>query len=288
MCRTAVVPIAMTADTDEPTLTQFTDPMCTWCWGSEPVIRHLRVAYGDQVRVEYVMGGLVEDFDEFYDAANDIGAPSEVAPHWAEAADHHGMPVDTVVFDEDPPQSTYPASVAFAAARLQDRDLAHRYLRRVREAVATEGRNPNRRAVQTDIASDVGLDVDRLVDAIEDGTAREVFEADLQRAQRAGVRAFPTYRITGPAGEREAAGFQSFDALAGHLEAVAPDLERRETPPVEDFLAGYEPVATQEVAEVYDLTRGKATQTLEALAESGQARAETRGTGRVWFAGGAA
>ena len=152
------------------------------------------------------MRGLVEDVSEFYDAANDIGAPSEVAPHWKEAAAHHGMPVDTTVFDEDPPQSTDPASVAFAAARLQDRARAHRYLGRLREAVATEARNPNRREVQTAIASEVGLDVDLLVDAIEDGTARGAFEADLTRARAAGVRAFPSYRITGPAGEREAAG----------------------------------------------------------------------------------
>ena len=30
----------MTVDEANPTLTQFTDPMCTWCWGSEPVMRH--------------------------------------------------------------------------------------------------------------------------------------------------------------------------------------------------------------------------------------------------------
>ncbi|MFC7131981.1 MULTISPECIES: DsbA family oxidoreductase [Salinibaculum] len=278
----------MTEDEAKPTLTQFTDPMCTWCWGSEPVITHLRVAYGDQLRIEYVMGGLVEDFEEFYDAANDISEPSEVAPHWEEAADHHGMPVDTAVFDSDPPQSTYPASTAFAAARLQDRETAHRYLRRLREAVAMEGRNLNRREVQREIAAEVGLDTDRLVADIEDGTAKAAFEADLQRTRAAGVRAFPTYRVGGPDGERQASGFQSFDALADLLHEVAPDLERRETPPVETFVDRYAPVATREVAEVYGFDRGKATQTLESLADSGQVRPETRGTGRVWFAGGEA
>ena len=277
----------MTVDEAKPTLTQFTDPMCTWCWGSEPVMRHLRVAYGDQIRIEYVMGGLIEDFDEFYDAANDIGSPSEVAPHWEEASAAHGMPVDTAIFDDDPPRTTYPASIAFAAARRQDRERAHRYLRRLREAVATDARNPNRREVQTAIAAEVGLDVDRLVADMDDGTAREAFEADLERTRAAGVRAFPTYRIEGPESQRQVSGFQSFEALADLLHEVAPSLDQRDAPPVEAFVERYEPVATQEVAEVYGLDAGKATQTLESLADSGQARAEPRGNGRVWFAGGA-
>ncbi|MCE5190800.1 MAG: hypothetical protein LLG08_03445 [Actinomycetia bacterium] len=39
---------------------EYTDSYCTWCWGSEPVLRHLREAYGDQLTVRFVMGGLVE------------------------------------------------------------------------------------------------------------------------------------------------------------------------------------------------------------------------------------
>jgi len=42
-------------------IVEFTDPYCTWCWGSEPVLRHAQEAYGDQLRVRFVMGGLVED-----------------------------------------------------------------------------------------------------------------------------------------------------------------------------------------------------------------------------------
>ena len=42
-------------------LTQYTDPYCTWCWGSEPIIRKIEESFGDQVRTRYVMGGLVKD-----------------------------------------------------------------------------------------------------------------------------------------------------------------------------------------------------------------------------------
>jgi predicted DsbA family dithiol-disulfide isomerase len=29
-------------------ITEFTDPYCTWCWGSEPVLRHVLEAYDDR------------------------------------------------------------------------------------------------------------------------------------------------------------------------------------------------------------------------------------------------
>lgn len=269
---------------DRPTITQFTDPMCTWSWGSEPIVRRLRVVYGDQIQVESVMGGLVEDFDEFYDAANDIAEPSDVAPHWLEASERHGMPVNTDIFASNPAQSTYPASVAAVAARQQGTDLGQRYLRRLREAYITEARNVNERAQQVELARSVGLDVEQFTAALDDGTARAGFEADLARTRNAGVTGFPTYRIAGPDGERQLAGFRSFADLAETLTAVAPSVERTSPPPLRTFVADYGPVATREVAEVYELSRGKARQTLGALAERGALSRDSRGNGLFWHA----
>lgn len=277
----------MTATRDPTvTVTQFTDPMCTWCWGSEPILRHLRTAYGDHLQFRFVMGGLIEEFDTFYDAANDISDPGDVGPHWLEASERHGMPVETAIFETDPAQSTYPASEAFVAARQQDRTLGHRYLRRLREAYATEVRNVNRREEQVRIAEAVGLDVDVFTAALDDGSAREAFEADLTRTRRAGVRSFPTYVIAGPDGKRRSSGFRSFDELARDVEAVAPSVERSSPPPIRSFVASYGPVATQEVAEVYDVDREEARRTLRSLVADGDLRREPRGNGVFWHATG--
>lgn len=273
----------MTETTDPTvTLTQFTDPMCTWCWGSEPIIRHLQTVYGDQLELRFVMGGLIEDFDEFYDAANDISEPSEVAPHWREASEHHGMPVDTTIFNEDPAMSTYPASIAYVAARQQGLDKSHQYLRRLREAFATEVRNVNHRDEQLEIAETVGLDMSAFTTALEDGSAREEFQEDLSKTRRSGVRAFPTYHIKGPNGERWVSGFQPFEGLDAELRAVASSLERAEPPQIREFIAEYNTVATQEVAEVYDLSYGEAYQILESLVDEAGIRSEKRGNGYVW------
>jgi putative protein-disulfide isomerase len=271
-----------TASNSQVTITQFTDPMCTWCWGSEPIIRHLRVAYGNQIRITYVMGGLIEDFDDFYDARNDISEPGEVAPHWLEASEVHGMPVDTEIFDVDPAYSTYPASIAFVAARQQDQKLANRYLRSLREAYATQVRNVNNREEQVELARSVGLDVEEFTTALTDGTAQAEFQDDLSRTQTAGVQAFPTYQIDGPDGKQRLEGFQSFKDLADTLTAVAPGLEQQSPPSIEQFITEYGPVATQEVAEVYGFGCAKANQALHALAEDGTLQKDSRGNGLFW------
>lgn len=264
------------------TLTQVTDPACTWCWGAEPVLRRIEETYRDQVSIEFVTGGLVRDFETFRDPANGITSPPDVAPHWESAAARHGMPVDAGVWRTDPPRSTYPASVAYHAAKAQDTATARRYLRRLREAVATERRNIARRAVLVRLAADVGLDVDAFVASIEDGSAREAFEEDRTFARGHGARQFPSFRVAADDETRWLRGYRGFDELAGAVEAVAPSVTRRDPRPLGAFLRRRGCVATAEVAETYGMDAEEARRTLRSLTEDGVLEVEKRGTGYFW------
>ena len=141
-------------------IVEFTDPYCTWCWGSEPVLRHALEAYGDQLSLRFVMGGLVEDRATFYDPANGIGGEQwerQIAAHWVEASRRHGMPVDMAHYERVLGMpSTYPANIAYEAAKLQDSKLADRYLRRLREAAAIEGLAIHELEVLADLAAEIG------------------------------------------------------------------------------------------------------------------------------------
>jgi putative protein-disulfide isomerase len=266
------------------TLTQVTDPFCTWCWGQEPALQRVRETYRDQVEFAFVMGGLVEDFESFCDAANDITDPADVAPHWEEAAASHGMPVDPSVWHDDPPTSSYPACIAYEAAALQDEQTAHRYLRRLREAIAVEGQNIERRDVLVAIAADVGLDVEAFEGALDHGRARSAFEEDRRWARRRGAATFPTFRVAASGDERWLRGFQSFDTLAAALESVAPRLDRHEPRSLPAFVADRGPVATREVATVYGWTADDARQRLRELADDGTLSARAVGDGQFWTA----
>ena len=110
----------------------YTDPICSSCWGIEPQLRKLKLEYGNSIDIEYRMGGLLPDWS--YNSGG-ISKPSDVAHHWDEVSLHYDMPIDGDVWLEDPLPSSYPPSIAFKAAQLQDEEKAILFLREVREMV---------------------------------------------------------------------------------------------------------------------------------------------------------
>ncbi len=82
------------------TVYQFTDPVCIWCWGNEPVMRAIDYLYGDKVDTEYIMGGLVEDIATLFedrDSDEDAIASANERMHrnWIAASARHGMPASS-------------------------------------------------------------------------------------------------------------------------------------------------------------------------------------------------
>lgn len=263
-------------------ITEVTDPFCTWSWGAEPVLRRLEEQYRDQVELTYVMGGLVEDFDGFNDVSNGIRDPEDVASHWEVASERHGMPVDTDIWRENPPRSSYPSSIAYKAAEMQGTERAQSYLRRLREAIATERRDISRRYVLVELADEVGLDVDSFTEALSSGEAEAAFENDRQFVHQNRATAFPTFKIETDSDEIWLRGFQSFEALQEAVEQVAPGLETYDPRTIPEFVRQRGRVATQEVAEVYEMTPGRTIQALRSLDEEGILRAISVGNGYFW------
>ena len=107
-------------------LIYFTDPICSACWSIEPQLRKLLLEYGNQVQVEYHMGGLLPSW-EVYNAGA-ISKPSDVAHHWEEMSRHFEMPIDGDVWLKDPLSSSYPPCIAFKAAELQGTVKAANFL----------------------------------------------------------------------------------------------------------------------------------------------------------------
>ena len=68
----------------------FTDPYCSWCWATEPMILTMMEKYRDQLHFHYVFGGLIKDFDDFYDAQNDIRDAAATKPHWKMVSERTG------------------------------------------------------------------------------------------------------------------------------------------------------------------------------------------------------
>lgn len=257
-------------------ITQYTDPYCTWCWGSEPVFRHVQEAYGEQLTARFVMGGLVEDSTTFSDPMNGIGGPDwlePIAAHWVEASGRHGMPVDVTDFVNTEFTSTWPSNIAYEAARLQDPALADRYLRRMREAAATEGKDLSKHDILVALAAEVGLDLARF-EADYHGQAVAEFRRDRMECLQRDVHGFPTFLITVDGNERLARGWRSFEQIASIIDLLAGEPVERRQPEfsdvhVLDFVEKYGSAAVREVAEVFGVPDDEARASLDRLLANG-------------------
>ena len=151
----------------------FTDPICSTCWGIEPQLRKLKLEYGDFIDIEYRMGGLLPSWD-IYNSGG-ISKPSDVAHHWDEVSAHYDMPIDGDVWLEDPLPSSYPPSIAFKAAEMQDKKKALLFMRRIREMVFLEKKNITKWTYLQEAATEVGLDTVRLKKDYE-GSAKQLLK----------------------------------------------------------------------------------------------------------------
>ena len=167
----------------------FTDPICSSCWGIEPQLRRLKLEYGAEFDIEYHMGGLLPSW-EVYNSGG-ISKPSDVAHHWDEVSKYYEMPIDGDVWLEDPLSSSYPPSIAFKAAQMQDPKKAIQFLRRIREMVFLEKKNIAKWAHLEAAAQQVGLDAAQMkLDS--EGKAKQLFQEDLDLSRSMSVRSFPT------------------------------------------------------------------------------------------------
>ena len=167
----------------------YTDPICSTCWSIQPIIRKLQLEYADYLDIDYHMGGLLPSWKDYN---NDIiKSPSDAAKHWEEVNSSQIMFLDGDVWFEDPLNSSFPPSIAFKAAQLQDSDKAITFLRRLRELVFLEKKNITRWEIIENAALSSGLDA-ALLKKNYAGEGLKLFEADLELAKDLEITIFPT------------------------------------------------------------------------------------------------
>jgi predicted DsbA family dithiol-disulfide isomerase len=273
---------------------EFTDPYCTWCWGSEPILRKLKWVYGGQIEIGYKMGGLVKDIKEFYDPLNKIGGEFwhlQVANHWLDASNRHGMPVDAGQFTEYYREfkSTWPANIAVKAAELQDKKLAQKYLRRLREAAAAEALPIHRLNEQLRLAKECGLDTSKMKKDIESKRAYKEFMKDIRECQKRGITGFPTFLVKRLKDNFEKiwVGYMEYLQFKRILEELSnKELKERKIEFNEkealDFINHWDKVATQEIAVLFNISKHKAHLFLKNLETQGLIESQKAGNDYFW------
>ena len=217
-------PLVKLAEEKEIQIIYFTDPICSTCWVIQPQLRKLQLEYADHVNIEYKMGGLLPSWDNF--SRGGIQKPSDVAAHWEEVCSFYEMPVNQDIWLEDPLPSSYPPSIAFKAAQLQDTGKAVMFLRRIREMVFLEKKNIIQKEFLHRAAFEVGLDAARLLRDLE-GRAQDMFRADLELADRLKIKELPTLFFSNKSGNQlKLSGLQPYKNFEEIIQQLAPGIEK--------------------------------------------------------------
>ncbi|TDE15605.1 ClpXP adapter SpxH family protein [Dyadobacter psychrotolerans] len=258
----------------------FTDPICSSCWGIEPQLRKLKMEYGQNFEIDYRMGGLLPDWS--YNSGG-ISKPSDVASHWDEVSQHYDMPIDGDVWLEDPLNSSYPPSIAFKAAQLQDSEKSVHFLRELREMVFLRKINITKWENLTIAAKKADLDIQQFEKDFN-ADANELFRFDLQLALQMGVRGFPTlFFVDGAGSEEKVYGTKPYSVYETALLKQLPTATKTKTDKNwEKLFVKFKTLTAREFSELSDTPRPETDGILQGLVKSGNLTELVTKNGSLW------
>ena len=203
----------------------FTDPVCSTCWVIQPILRKLKLEYDDYLNIEYHMGGLLPSWIG-YDKGT-IKTPSDVSQHWENVSKNYSIPLDGDVWIEDPLNSSFPPSIAFKAAQIQNNNKAILFLRRLKEMLFLEKKNITNAEWIENAALSCGLDSSILLKDMK-GKAIELFQEDLRLTAENKITSFPTFLfIDGSETKLIIKGIQSYEKFEDVIKKLIPNAVKK-------------------------------------------------------------
>lgn len=225
------------------TLTEYTDPVSAWAWGSEPKLRRLVWCHGGRIRWRRVMACLREGH-----AASRPGAADQDFDSWNHVARHTSMPF--VEGTTGSPNSSLLACRAVKTAELQGVEVGTRVLRRLREALFLHGQPIDQEeSIRAALQGLPGLRMDTFCDDLQGELSRVRLHADRRetrlpnafvrtlveigegegaaRACKDGWRySIPTIVVQGRGGEMTVPGWKPYEAYEEAVLHVAGEALR--------------------------------------------------------------
>ncbi|GAC1323647.1 MAG: hypothetical protein NVSMB25_20220 [Thermoleophilaceae bacterium] len=281
----------------------FTDPACSWSWGTEPVVRRLMLEFGDELAWTYVMGGLARDYrtghadpEAGFEMAQGV-YPGLVAD-WLDVSERSGMPFDPRIWLEEPIASTYPACMAVKAAGQQAADGGYRYLRAVSEGLMCFRRKLDTTEALVEEARRAGLDTARMRSDLGSNATVEAFSADLEAVREIPEDARREGRVARSAGHERLSlpsmclgegpdrrwvfAGAAYDEYREAARAAGAEPTERQPPSVIEALRRFGRMATRELEVVCGLPGPRANAELWRLAAEWQVRPLRVLTGHLW------
>lgn len=166
------------------------DPMCSWCWGFNPVMQHvLKHAQAAGVKVTLRVGGLRSG----QQAVLDETKRAYILQHWRTVAKTTGQPFcfnkalsGGFLYD------TEPACRALVVARQLDDSLMFTFLDSLQRAFYQDAQDITRPSVLRDLAVQAGYVQEAFSDAFDSEESRVATLADFSWVRNLAISGFPS------------------------------------------------------------------------------------------------
>ncbi len=206
----------MTATPPRKHLIYFGDPMCSWCYGFEPVLSALADHFGERLPIGLVMGGLRPGTER----ALTLMEKDEIRKHWDHVHEASGQIFDYSFFDRGRfVYDTEPACRAVVVYRRSYPNNAQAYFAALQHAFYADGRDTTKADVLAELADREGLDGASFLAQFESDEARQETMRDFLMSQESGVQGFPTL-IAGSITDGYQVVTQGYRPLDGLIETL--------------------------------------------------------------------
>ena len=175
------------------TLIYVHDPMCSWCYGFEPVRRLIFERLEGRMEIIRLLGGLAPD--------SDAPMPEATQAMIRQAWQRIEQVIPGTEFNYDfwtlcePRRSTYPANRAVIAARLQGLQYEQMMTSRIQQAYYREARNPSESQTLVELAAELGLDEVRFGSDLSSPEVEQQLMTEIQQARSIGIDSFPSVAV---------------------------------------------------------------------------------------------
>ena len=261
---------------------EFTDPFCSYAWGTEPKYRRLAWQYGEFLELRRVFVGILspgspgKDYDQTPE-----GLRVRYEKYLLEVTELTGMPYPSPVHHMMDGSDRI-CRIARAVQR-QGPDVAERVLRRVRESLFIDGAPADDLPRTIAAAAGVpGFDADRLAADLADPDEEKGYQDEWEEARRPNDHSrneadkrpgrgaaqqqdgqwrygLPCLVLTGSGGTATIAGWRSWPEWEAALETVAPGVtaKARPLPTPEQAFERWPSLTSAELAELCGPAAGR-------------------------------
>ncbi|WML43391.1 ClpXP adapter SpxH family protein [Neobacillus sp. PS3-40] len=231
----------------------FVDPICPECWALEPILKKLKIEYGQYFSIKHILSGKLANLN-----VSKKKNYENIAILWEKTASRTGMSCDGNLWLENPISSPYVASIAIKAAELQGRRAGIKFLRKLQEVLFLKKQNISTVEILKECAQNVGIDVEEFISDIHSDSAAKAFQCDLKITAEMDVQEIPTLVFFNENAEEEGikiTGVYSYEIYVQILEEMLSEPPSRSPlPPLVEFIKFFRLVGSQEIAVVYNMT----------------------------------